>query len=228
MRVILMQGLIRASPVKTRKPLVIAARPETAGTTAPMRIPVPVRVRAPATATASRPPAPRLVEPVASVHATATGGGEARQGTGVWRSEVRIAAPISAGSSVASRLAPDTGLARPPSTLSAQAANLGNRAAPTWAPQLSQAARHAPAPASSKGAQIQIGAFAAPSEARERLESARRMLPTLAGAGVATPPVDVRGRTLYRARFTGFDVSSAAAACSELKRRQIDCMVATE
>jgi hypothetical protein len=43
---------------------------------------------------------------------------------------------------------------------------------------------------------------------------------------MATPMVSVSGRTLYRARFTGLDAAAAAAACSELRRKQIDCLVA--
>jgi len=59
------------------------------------------------------------------------------------------------------------------------------------------------------------------------LQSARdRSGGVLASAAPLTQPVQAAGKQLYRARFSGFDSQSAATACQELKRRQIDCMVA--
>jgi D-alanyl-D-alanine carboxypeptidase len=154
---------------------------------------------------------------------------DAREGGG-WRSEVRLAAPIvNGGTSVANRVGANNGwrpstavpAARPPSTLHAQAAHLA--ASPPFAP--------APAPreraARGRGrTEIQVGAFAEVSEARDRLATARQASPKLLGdAGVAMPTVVVGGRTLYRARFVGLDAATAASACAHLRRRQIDCLV---
>jgi D-alanyl-D-alanine carboxypeptidase len=74
---------------------------------------------------------------------------------------------------------------------------------------------------------IQIGAFATEAEARQQLEAARLTSPEAVGAAApATPAVNIGGRRFYRARFTGFDAAGAARACTELRRRQIDCHVA--
>jgi D-alanyl-D-alanine carboxypeptidase len=227
MRVILGRALQQASTQHTRKRLVIAAiRPAARG--APAARSAPVRVAAASTRTSDS--ADRLIEPMTRVASVAVRTNEdAREGGG-WRSEVRLAAPIvNGGTSVASRVGANNGwrpstavpAARPPSTLHAQAAHLA--ASPPFAP--------APAPreraARGRGrTEIQVGAFAEVSEARDRLATARQASPKLLGdAGVAMPTVVVGGRTLYRARFVGLDAATAASACAHLRRRQIDCLV---
>jgi D-alanyl-D-alanine carboxypeptidase len=77
-------------------------------------------------------------------------------------------------------------------------------------------------------AEIQVGAYSAASEARQRLEAVRRISPDLlSGADLATPAVNTGGRTLYRARFTGLDADTASSACARLRSRRIDCLVTT-
>lgn len=79
--------------------------------------------------------------------------------------------------------------------------------------------------------QIQVGAFASREEAQAQLRAvARRAEQLLYGysqrAVRVTVKVSSRSRTVYRARFAGFDLNGATATCTELRRRSIDCFVA--
>lgn len=78
--------------------------------------------------------------------------------------------------------------------------------------------------------QVQIGAYRTPDEAERQLQRVREEAARLlAGASTLTEPVVVGGnRRLYRARFAGFDSSSATHTCLELRRRSIDCLVTRE
>jgi D-alanyl-D-alanine carboxypeptidase len=226
MRVILGRALQQASTQRTRKRLVVASTRPVARPASAVR-PAPVRVAA--AHTQANDAANRLVEPVA--HAAPSDrrrGADAREAG--WRSEVRLAAPIMNGrTSVASRVGANNGwqptiaepVARPPSTLHAQAAHLAA------ASPFDSAPGHREPAARRKGrTEIQVGAFAQLSEARDRLVTARHASPKLLGdAGIAMPTVVVGGRTLYRARFVGLDAATAASACAHLRRRQIDCLV---
>lgn len=74
---------------------------------------------------------------------------------------------------------------------------------------------------------IQIGAFDSASEAERRLIQAKSTAArVLAGSSPVTEPVAKGDKQLYRARFAGFDSGAATAACIELRRHAIDCMVA--
>ncbi|MEZ5818842.1 MAG: D-alanyl-D-alanine carboxypeptidase family protein [Hyphomicrobiaceae bacterium] len=225
MRVVLSRGLHQASTERTRHRLVIASHPISRAS--PRERDGGAQRREPSA------PAPRLLEPVtvaapppAQPHSRSTNLAAAE-----WRSEIRLAAPVAPGTSVASRLGnggdwrptiePDQGAVRAPSTLQAQAAYLAARS------PFDERAPHAVRSAPAGHAEIQIGAFTGAAEARERLEAARRMSPGLLdGAHTATPTVRVGGRTLYRARFVGLDAGTASSACTELRRRRIDCLVA--
>lgn len=228
MRLILGRTLQQASTERTRQRLVIAAR----------RVPQP----APAVRSASAPariasrvgaadvPPPRLAEPVAAAAHNRSQQSSSSQDGGRWRSQVRLAAPIGADVSVASRVgansgwqptvAPDSRAARRPSTLQAQASYLAS-ASPFTSDGVGRERQ------GQRGrAEIQIGAFANPGEARDRLAAARQLAPQLLGdASEAVPMVTVGGRTFHRARFVGLDASTAASACADLRRRQIDCLV---
>ncbi|MGE0767591.1 MAG: serine hydrolase [Hyphomicrobiaceae bacterium] len=237
MRVVLSRALHQASPVRARPRLVVAARPVPRPPAVSRLHRGPAAVAPPVASVASA--RPRLVEPVraAALRSAEPGPREAARDLENWRSEVRLAAPIESGTSVASRvgasndwrptiapdisMAPNMSPARAPSTLHAQAAYLSSRS-PFDEPHGTD--RRAPA---GGRAQIQIGAFANPSEARDQLAAARDLAPRLLGdAGVAVPTVVVGGRTLYRARFVGLDTAVAASACADLRRRRIDCLVA--
>ncbi len=72
---------------------------------------------------------------------------------------------------------------------------------------------------------IQIGAFEGEDEAKQHLSAAQLKAPAmLAAAGAFTERVQKGDKALYRARFAGFDKTTAEAACKQLKRSDIDCM----
>ena len=74
--------------------------------------------------------------------------------------------------------------------------------------------------------QVQIAAMPSGGAARALLDKAARMV-GFAGVDVSrhVEPVTAGGRTLYRARFGGFeDQASAQKACDALKRREFDCI----
>lgn len=107
----------------------------------------------------------------------------------------------------------------PPSSLQAQAQSKA------------QPVRLAAAPASPVGGQrarveVQIGAYLSMALAKEALQNVKlRAGSVLAGTNAITVPVDKAGRTIYRARFAGFDGPRATNACTELRRQAIDCFV---
>ena len=75
------------------------------------------------------------------------------------------------------------------------------------------------------GWMIQIGAFAAEDEAKQRLTAAQsKAARVLASADAFTERVVKGDKALYRARFAGFEKDEAEAACNYLKRNDIACM----
>ncbi len=116
----------------------------------------------------------------------------------------------------------------PPSGLEQQAAKLGGGPArpvdaeskPRWSTQV-QASAGSPG-----GFHVQIGAFQSAAEAERQLTSVRERAPTtLRGGKPITVQFKLGDKVFHRARFAGFDAQSAAAACSELKRLKVDCLV---
>ncbi|WP_246742392.1 D-alanyl-D-alanine carboxypeptidase [Microvirga splendida] len=75
---------------------------------------------------------------------------------------------------------------------------------------------------------IQLGATDDESKAKEMLDSARSRFGKLLGkASPFTEKVTVDGSTLYRARFSGFSESDAAAkTCKQLKKSGVNCFAA--
>jgi D-alanyl-D-alanine carboxypeptidase len=72
---------------------------------------------------------------------------------------------------------------------------------------------------------IQIGAYGGEDEALQHLNEAQQKLHAmLAAADPFTERVRKGDSTFYRARFAGFDKSTAAAACRQLKRSDFACM----
>jgi D-alanyl-D-alanine carboxypeptidase len=73
------------------------------------------------------------------------------------------------------------------------------------------------------GWSIQIGAFDGENEANEHLTAARRKM---RGARVVavTERVQKGHKTLFRARFAGFDKTSAESACKQLKHSAFECI----
>ena len=84
---------------------------------------------------------------------------------------------------------------------------------------------HAATPPAHSGWMIQVGAFPAEEEAKQRLSSVQsRASRYLATADAFTESVTKGDSILYRARFAGLGKEQAEAACKYLKRNDVDCM----
>jgi D-alanyl-D-alanine carboxypeptidase len=98
--------------------------------------------------------------------------------------------------------------------------------AATPAPAAAPAAAAAPAkPAVRSGWIIQVGAYPAEQDAKQRLSTVQSKAAKLvAGADPYTETILKGGTTYYRARFAGFDQDKAEAACKFLKRNDVECV----
>jgi len=85
---------------------------------------------------------------------------------------------------------------------------------------------HSAPPAHSHGGWlIQIGAFDDEAEAKQHLSEAQsKVQVALAAKDPFTERVQKGDKALYRARFAGFDKSTAEAACRALKRSDFECI----
>ncbi len=73
---------------------------------------------------------------------------------------------------------------------------------------------------------IQVGAFDTKTEAIQRLSTVQDGLKDLLGhANAVTERTEKGDKTMYRARFAGLDRNQAEAACKNLKRSDIPCML---
>jgi D-alanyl-D-alanine carboxypeptidase len=119
--------------------------------------------------------------------------------------------------------APTPARGTPPSTFQQQAANLASGS--------SQPAYHLSGPPratgpAAAGVEIQIGAFSSAAEADRQLGLARSKAADLIGAAPGvTQAASANGKSIWRARFGGFQSQQASNVCTELRRRQIDCLV---
>jgi len=98
-------------------------------------------------------------------------------------------------------------------------------------PARAAAVAPSPAPAAANkppahsGWVIQVGAYPAEREAKQRLSAVKSKAgKVLTGADSFTEPVEKGGTTYYRARFAGFDKDKAEAACKYLKRNDVECV----
>ena len=74
--------------------------------------------------------------------------------------------------------------------------------------------------------QVQVGAFFSQGEAQAVLRRVQqRAGRLLRGSQPVSVKVAAHPRTIYRARFAGFDVKRASNVCAQLKTVQIDCFV---
>ena len=72
---------------------------------------------------------------------------------------------------------------------------------------------------------IQIGAYEAEAEAKQRLSAAQSKAGGVLKKADPYTERTIKGeKTYYRARFAGFDRDQAEAACKQLKRSDIVCM----
>ena len=104
-------------------------------------------------------------------------------------------------------------------------------AAATTAPSAAQPASPqpsispAPKPQTRNGWIIQVGAYHAEQEAKERLTAVQsKASKMLTGADGFTETFDKGGTTYYRARFAGLDKDKAEAACKYLKKNDVECV----
>ncbi len=100
-------------------------------------------------------------------------------------------------------------------------------APPVSAPVTSAPVHNAPprTAAAHLGWIIQVGAYEAEQEAKQKLSTVQAKAASLLGrADPYTEPVVKGDTTLYRARFAGLQKEEAEAICRQLKRNDIDCM----
>jgi D-alanyl-D-alanine carboxypeptidase len=237
MRTYLNMGLMKASPVRTRKgvPMLVARKAgadRVAAVPAPRPVPHPVEVAKPAEAAEPALAAPRA-EPVASrseltmvrVKPVPMPGAGVRDPINEPAQAERLVMPARAAAPGA-----------PPSTLEAQAQRIA-RGAP---PVVQTAAAPVPAAKSrpletkqvvakeargASRAQVQIGAFPSVQEAERQLAALKGKAAPLAHAKPVTQPVQQGDKTLYRARYAGLEPAAATQACEELKQQGLACLV---
>ena len=119
-----------------------------------------------------------------------------------------------------------TGTQNPPPPDSIEA--LLARPEPTEVPPAELASPPPPSPPIAGGAfQIQVGAFHSQTEAERQLATIReRAGGLLLNRAAVTTPLRQGDKTLYRARYAGFEAqATAAGVCSALKRLSISCLV---
>jgi D-alanyl-D-alanine carboxypeptidase len=176
---------------------------------APLQLPAPTEPPAPATTQAiPATPAPvkaALPFPPPGTRPGAIGGLPSRVTTG----SVAEPAPTSAATAAPAVAAAPAAAAPPP-------------AAPV-APVATRSA--APQTQAHVGWIIQVGAFPAEGEAKQRLSSVQsKASKFLASADAFTETVSKGESTMYRARFAGLGKDQAEAACNYLKHNDVDCM----
>lgn len=145
-------------------------------------------------------------------------------------------APASSGAAVNERTLqhdnPSQQIGRPPGTLQDQLALLLARSG-VFDENSDEGSRDEPepvaptAPPRASGLfQVQVGAYATREQAEQNLAAILRRTPDLlSNYEPVTEPINIGSRTLYRARFAGFDEAAAASTCHKLRSRQIDCFV---
>lgn len=151
------------------------------------------------------------------------------------------AAPPSTTPPSGTSVADATGsVARPSSTLGAQASALGASDIARKETQDEGSSAHAalvaahetvtvpagPSATGGKGFEIQIGAYSTADEAQSKIDGVRtRAIALLEGHNGVTLPFQKAERQIYRARFVNFDEAAASATCLELRRLAVDCLV---
>lgn len=88
---------------------------------------------------------------------------------------------------------------------------------------------HISPPAAAGVYQVQVGAYATRAEAEQSLAAiAGRADKLLSRYAPITEPINSGSKTLYRARFSGFEQAAATSTCLALRSRQIDCFVTSQ
>lgn len=77
------------------------------------------------------------------------------------------------------------------------------------------------------GVHLQVGAYASKADAEKQLALVRQTGgPQIAALAAEARAALSNGKTVFRARFIGVDPVQAGMLCNDLRRRQIDCLVA--
>jgi D-alanyl-D-alanine carboxypeptidase len=237
MRNLLNIAMVRASTVKTRKSIPIARGKSVPAPTAVARPAPPQAPPAPTIAATTIAPAPRNIEPLRPQVVTV-----ATAQPNLPIVEVARVRPLLVAPSQPRQAAVPKSAAPPaePETLSLPAlAQTAAPVAPAAQPRPTQVAAaglgptpafrlNGPNTASTSGGpiHIQVGAYATKADADKQLASVKAALPQVLGPYASQAiAATTGGKSVFRARFVGFDGATAGNVCNELRRRQIDCMV---
>jgi D-alanyl-D-alanine carboxypeptidase len=205
-----------ATPAATPAPAVAAAPPAPAPAAKPAPMvaavtPAPAPAAKPAPVVAAAPPAPAPAPKPAPVVAAAP----------------PAPAPAPKPAPVVAAAPPAPAPAAKPAPVVA-AAPPAPAPAPKPAPvvaAVTPGSTSAAKPTARSGWMIQVGAYPAEHDAKQRLSVVQnKASKVLTGADPFTESVDKGGTTLYRARFAGFDKDQAEAACKFLKRESVECV----
>jgi D-alanyl-D-alanine carboxypeptidase len=202
----------------------------------------PVRLDQPAASASSEPIRPVLVKTVTVRPGTTQTAALAPQNVPAPPAPVPAAAPsVSVVPQLAAPVAPQAAAPTPPVAPKVEAPPpppgarpgvLGvlpsrgtEAAAPTTPAFAPVAAATSARPVARSGWMIQVGAFTAEQEAKQRLSAVQnKASKVLDGTDPFTESVEKGGSTYYRARFAGFDKDKAEAACKLLKRDGVECV----
>jgi D-alanyl-D-alanine carboxypeptidase len=218
-----------AQAVSAAKEKVAAAAPPAAAPPAPAAVPV---VALAAAAAAPAPGSTDPIKPVAVKTVTVQPGTMHTASLSPLPSDSRklMPAPATANPATVTTVTTVKSAAPPPPAKPVQPAQVAS-AQPV---QVASASATTPVPAAAQepaamprgGWMIQVGAFDTEHEAKERLSAAQTNAKDQLGqASPFTEPVAKGDKTLYRARFAGLEKTQAEAACKNLKRSEIPCML---
>ncbi len=245
MRTYLNMGLVKASPVRTRKPApMLMARKATTDRVASVPTPRPVtrapearmpepEERAPHKAADVQPrspaaaPAPAPLPPVKNeltmVRVKPLPMPVTAHRTRAEAPDARHAAPLPQPPRTLVKPASAVMPGSPPSSLEAQAQRLAQGTPPLAQPlpRREPTATHA----LHGRFHVQIGAYPSMQEAERQLAAVKSRSARLAQAKALTQPVQQGDKTLYRARYAGLESSTATQACDDLKKQGLACVV---
>jgi D-alanyl-D-alanine carboxypeptidase len=211
-----------AAPAPVAAPVAMAApqpAPLRQAAQMPVQLPVPQAAPAeqPRAVVASADPAPQIMAP-APVQAAAPQPNPVRADFAAIAAPVVVPAAAQPARAPAVTAEPANFVAPPPQAQQPQIQ-------PSIQPVQTVSAPTAAAIHAHGGWLIQIGAFDDEDQAKQHLSAAQVKVRTaLAAADPFTEKVQKGDKALYRARFAGFDKTTAETACKELKRSDFQCM----
>ncbi len=247
MRTLLNIGMIRGATTKTRKPDMIARAakplPNPAAASRPVQVATALTAQpAPSISLAPQKPVPPTAETkiqVATVKPVLVAPRQPMQAAAVPQFTTTFAPTPAATQTLTSTPQPIERAQRTPPAAPAKSAQAQvpiltpPLASASAQPRQQVAARSNLAgpitqPTAATGPyQIQVGAFATEADARRQIDQVKAQTGALLAAFPSLVVASTaNGKTVYRARYSGFDTTNGGNICNELRRRQIDCMVA--